>query len=297
MSTSSVGGFAVGEENAGIVVLRLMETVDPMVISQELPNFSSDEPHLCRWPICSLRVEENGKILGDLYSAYADADFARDAVPRRRKRAYFSTKRKLRTEEEKVTIRLKKKAEKKLLDANIKEDMMEGCDCTQQCCQTWRFEEVKELRREIYGVKFDKKLDLIYQKINVSLGRQDGIVLCYNGRFVCPKAFWQFHGISKSSYYKYKEESNQSEPMPHLNFDNSNGQGTDSFYHRLPSCYDKQDIYVEHCIRMENAGAKKLSRGKYYDLWTKKFANFDFHKKSAFARCTLCEKFNAMVDS
>ncbi|KAL3675766.1 hypothetical protein R1sor_025714 [Riccia sorocarpa] len=235
MSTSSVGGFAVGEENAGIVVLRLMETVDPMVISQELPNFSSDEPHLCRWPICSLRVEENGKILGDLYSAYADADFARDAVPRRRKRAYFSTKRKLRTEEEK-------------------------------CCQTWRLEEVKELRREIYGVKFDKKLDLIYQKINASQGRQDGMVLCYNGRFVCPKAFWQFHGISKSSYYKYKEESNKgakqgyhgntgtfkprestiqaeailkkmllemSEPMPHLNFDNSNGQGTDSFYHRL----------------------------------------------------------------
>ncbi|KAL3686810.1 hypothetical protein R1sor_013119 [Riccia sorocarpa] len=300
MSTSSVGGFAVGEENAGIVVLRLMETVDPMVISQELPNFSSDEPHLCRWPICSLRVEENGKILGDLYSVYADADFARDAVPRRQKRAYFSTKRKLRTEEEKVTIRLKKKAEKKLLDANIKEDMLEGCDCTQQCCQTWRLEEVKELRREIYGVKFDKKLDLIYQKINASQGRQDGMVLCYNGWFVCPKAFWQFHGISKSSYYKYKEESNKgakqgyhgntgtfkprestiqaeailkkmlldmSEPMPHLNFDNSNGQRTDSFYHRLPSCYDKQDIYVEHCIRMENVGAKKLSRGKYYDLY------------------------------
>ncbi|KAL3675393.1 hypothetical protein R1sor_025341 [Riccia sorocarpa] len=307
-----------------------METVDPMVISQELPNFSSDEPHLCRWPICSLRVEENGKILGDLYSAYADADFARDAVPRRRKRAYFSTKRKLRTEEEKVTIRLKKKAEKKLLDANIKEDMLEGCDCTQQCCQTWRLEEIKELRREIYGVKFDKKLDLIYQKINTSQGREDGMVLCYNGRFVCPKAFWHFHGISNSSYYKYKEESNKgakqgyhgntgtfkprestiqaeailkkmllemSEPMPHLNFDNSNGQGTYSFYHRLPSCYDKQDIYVEHCIRMENVGAKKLSRGKSYDLWTKKFANFDLHKKllTECARCTLCEKFKVWL--
>ncbi|KAL3675995.1 hypothetical protein R1sor_025943 [Riccia sorocarpa] len=328
MSTSSVGGFSVGEENAGIVVLKLMETVDHMVISQELPNFSSDEPHLCRWPICSLRVEENGKILGDLYSAYADADFARDAVPLRRKRAYFSTKRKLRTEEEKVTIRLKKKAEKQLLDANIQIDMIKGCACTQQCCQTWRLEEVRELRREIYGVKFDKKLDLIYQKINVSQGRQYDMVLCYNGRFVCPKAFWQFHGISKSSYYIYKEESNKgakqgyhgntgtfkprestiqaeailkkmllemSEPMPHLNFDNSNGQGTDSFYHCLPSCYDKQDIYVEHCIRMENVGAKKLSRGKYYDLWTKKFVNFDFHKKSAFARCTLCEKFKVWL--
>ncbi|KAL3675287.1 hypothetical protein R1sor_025235 [Riccia sorocarpa] len=290
MSTSSVGEFAVGEENAGIVVLRLMETVDPM--------------------------------------AYADADFARDVVPRRRKRAYFSTKRKLRTEEEKVTIRLKKKAEKQLLDVNIQIDMIKGCPCTQQCCQNWRLEEVKELRREIYGVKFDRKLDLIYQKINASQESQDGMVLCYNGRFVCPKAFWQFHGISKSSYYKYKEESSKgakqgyhgntgtfkprestiqaeailkkillemSEPMPHLNFDNSNGQGTDSFYHRLPSCYDKQDIYIEHCIRMENVGAKKLSRGKYYDLWTKKFANFDFHKKSAFARCTLYEKFKVWL--
>ncbi|KAL3694817.1 hypothetical protein R1sor_008468 [Riccia sorocarpa] len=81
-----------------------------------------------------------------------------------------------------------------------------------------------------------------------------------------------------------------SEPMPHLNFDNSNNNGTDSLYHRLPACYDKQDIYEEHSIRMENRGGSKLSRGKFYDMWNKKFANFDFHKKSTFARCTECEK-------
>ncbi|KAL3677142.1 hypothetical protein R1sor_027090 [Riccia sorocarpa] len=41
---------------------------------------------------------------------------------------------------------------------------------------------------------------------------------------------------------------------------------------------------------MENRGGSKLSRGKFYDMWNKKFANFNFHKKSAFARCTECEK-------
>ncbi|KAL3675955.1 hypothetical protein R1sor_025903 [Riccia sorocarpa] len=84
--------------------------------------------------------------------------------------------------------------------------------------------------------------------------------------------------------------SEMSEPMPHLNFDNSNNNGTDSLYHRLPACYDKQDIYEEHSIRMENRGGSKLTRGKFYDMWNKKFANFDFHKKSAFARCTEYEK-------
>ncbi|KAL3697444.1 hypothetical protein R1sor_011520 [Riccia sorocarpa] len=84
--------------------------------------------------------------------------------------------------------------------------------------------------------------------------------------------------------------SEMSESMLHLNFDNSNNNGTDSLYHRLPACYDKQDIYAEHSIRMENRGGSKLSRDKFYDMWNKKFANFDFHKKSAFARCTECEK-------
>ncbi|KAL3683742.1 hypothetical protein R1sor_001764 [Riccia sorocarpa] len=242
-SVASVAGVLVGEENAGIIVLQVSDSVDPLVLKQELPNFTSGQPHLCRWPICSLRIEEN--------------------------------------------------------------------------------EEVKEVRKEIYRVKFEKKLDLIYQKINASQGREDGLLFCYNGRFVCPSAFWQFHGVSKSSYYQYKNDSKNgakqgyhgntgtykprestihaeavlkkillemSEPMPHLNFDNSNNNGTDSLYHRLPTCYDKQDIYAEHSIRMENRGGSKLSRGKFYDMWNKKFANFDFHKKSVFARCTECKK-------
>ncbi|KAL3695243.1 hypothetical protein R1sor_009319 [Riccia sorocarpa] len=302
-----------------------------MVLRQELPNFTSGQPLLCTWPICSLRIEENGQVLGDLYSAYEDADFAHHTQHSQagvRKRAYFSTKRKLKTEEEKLSARLKKRADKKLLDANILNDMMKGCSCDERRCQSWSVEEVKEVRKEIYGVKFEKKLDLIYQKINASQARTDGLVLCYNGRYVCPKAFWQFHGVCKSSYYMYRGDSKKgakqgyhgntgtykprestihaeailkkilsemSEPMPHLNFDNSNNNGTDSLYHRLPSCYDKQDIYTEHSIRMEHRGGSKLSRGKFYDMWNKKFANFDFHKKSAFGRCTECEKFKVWL--
>ncbi|KAL3683359.1 hypothetical protein R1sor_001381 [Riccia sorocarpa] len=178
-SSASVGGVVIGEENAGIVVLEVIDSVDPMV-------------------------------LGDLYSAYEDADFAHHTQHSQagvRKRAYFSTKRKLKTEEEKLSARLKRRADKKLLDANILNDMMKGCSCDERCCQSWSVEEVKEVRKEIYGVKFEKKLDLIYQKINASQARTDGLVLCYNGRYVCPKAFWQFHGVCKSSYYMYRGDS------------------------------------------------------------------------------------------
>ncbi|KAL3685634.1 hypothetical protein R1sor_003656 [Riccia sorocarpa] len=147
-------------------------------------------------------------VLGDLYSAYEDADFVHHTQHSQagvRKQAYFSTKRKPKTEEEKLSDRLKRRAEKKLLDANILSDMMKGCSYDERCCQS--VEEMKEVRKEIYGVKFEKKLDLIYQKINASQVRTDRLVLCYNGRYVCPKAFWQFHGVSKSSYYMYRSDS------------------------------------------------------------------------------------------
>ncbi|KAL3687539.1 hypothetical protein R1sor_013848 [Riccia sorocarpa] len=176
-SSASVGGVVIGEGNAGIVVFEVNDSLDPMLLRQELPNFSSGQPHLCTWPICSLRIEENGQVLGDLYSAYEDADFVHHTQHSQagvRKRAYFSTKRKLKTEEEKLSDRLKRRADKKLVDANILSDMMKGCSCNERCCQSWSVEEVKEVRKEIYGVKFEKKLDLIYQKINASQARTDG---------------------------------------------------------------------------------------------------------------------------
>ncbi|KAL3682451.1 hypothetical protein R1sor_000473 [Riccia sorocarpa] len=267
-SSDSVRGVVIGEENAGIVVLEVIDSMDPMVLSQELPNFTSGQPLLCTWPICSLRIEENGQVLGDLYSAYEDADFAhhtQHSQPGVRKRAYFSTKRKLKTEEEKLSSRLKRTADKKLQDANILSDMMKGCSCDERCCQSWSVE------------RGDSKK-----------GAKQG----YHGNTGTYKP--RESTIHAEAILK-KILSEMSEPLPHLNFDNSNSNGTDSLYHRLPSCYDKQDIYTEHSIRMEHRGGRKLSRGKFYDMWNKKFANFDFHKKSAFARCTECEKFKVWL--
>ncbi|KAL3696999.1 hypothetical protein R1sor_011075 [Riccia sorocarpa] len=160
-SSASVAGVLVGEENARIIVLEVSDSVDPLVLQQELPNFTSGQPYLCRWPICSLRIEENGEILGDLYSAYEDADFVRktqhpQAGPR--KRPYFSTKRKLKTQEEKLSDRLKRKAEQKLLDADISKDMIKGCSCGQ------RLTSIAKYLRDCEDFDGDMRGDLAFEK-------------------------------------------------------------------------------------------------------------------------------------
>ncbi|KAL3678782.1 hypothetical protein R1sor_021738 [Riccia sorocarpa] len=75
-STVCINGEVVGEENTGIVITSLIQNVDPSLVQAQLPNYTTDQPHLCTWPIRLLKLEENGWILGDLYSAYADAVFA-----------------------------------------------------------------------------------------------------------------------------------------------------------------------------------------------------------------------------
>ncbi|KAL3675182.1 hypothetical protein R1sor_025130 [Riccia sorocarpa] len=293
---------------------------------RQLPNFVFGQAQLCRWPINYLRVRENGRVLGDLYVRYAEADliiYSSPKVSLTRKRVYNSTKRKLLSQEEKDVKAGEKRCQTKCADEDIRKSMV--MDCCKDCCGTkWTVDDIKDVRKDIFGVSFDKKLDLLYQKINASCGRPDGMLLFTSGRFVCPRAFWQLHGISRSSFYNHRTSSNSGakqgyhgnkgttkprdstmesrifltvllqelgEPMPHIVFDNSRRTGTDSVSYRLPACYDKKDILEELQIRMERAGQTPPSKAKFYEEWKSHFANYDFHKKSAFAVCTLYEKY------
>ncbi|KAL3702443.1 hypothetical protein R1sor_020465 [Riccia sorocarpa] len=323
---TNIAETLLGEEYAGVVVFTAEVDVDGSLLSSQLPNFVSGQAHLCRWPINYLRVRENGRVLGDLYVRYAEADLIIYSPPKvslTHKRVYNSTKRKLLSQEEKDVKAGEKRCQTRCADEDIRKSMV--MDCCKDCCGTrWTVDDIKEVRKDIFGVNFDKKLDLLYQKINASCGRPDGMMLFTRGRFVCPRAFWQLHGISRSSYYNHRTSSNSGakqgyhgnkgttkprdstmesrifltvllqelgEPMPHIVFDNSRRTGTDSVSYRLPACYDKKDILEELQIRMERGGQTPPSKAKFYEEWKSHFANYDFHRKSAFAVCTLCEKY------
>ncbi|KAL3696611.1 hypothetical protein R1sor_010687 [Riccia sorocarpa] len=78
-SSVCINGKTVGEENAGVMITTLSPDIDPQIVQNQLPNYTSDQPHLCCWPIHLLKLQENGWILGDLYSVYVDADYGRPA--------------------------------------------------------------------------------------------------------------------------------------------------------------------------------------------------------------------------
>ncbi|KAL3675719.1 hypothetical protein R1sor_025667 [Riccia sorocarpa] len=330
-SSVCINGKPVGEENAGVMITTLSPDIDSQIVQDQLPNYTSDQPHLCSWPIRLLKLQENGWLLGDLYSVYTDADYERPAdqvVIGTEKCHYHSAKRKLLSPEEQNLKKMQKKGVAKLTDDSIRETIAKGCGCSNGCWKKWSVEEIRAERKDIYGVKHDQKLDLLFAKIDASKQRKDDMVLFKDGHFVCKKAFYNFHGIAKSSYYAYRNGSQggakqgfhgntgtlkprektihavstlkllleeMSEPMPHLSFDNKGKNGTDDICHKLPSCYTQKDLYNELRIKIDQTGQETISVAKFYTMWESSFANFSFHKKSAFVVCTSCERYRTLL--
>ncbi|KAL3682923.1 hypothetical protein R1sor_000945 [Riccia sorocarpa] len=74
------------------------------------------------------------------------------------------------------------------------------------CCQKYRVADLKALRTEYYGMKPDRRKEIIFAKMEASQQRNDGMVLFKNGFFICRKAFWQFYGVCKSTFYNYRQQ-------------------------------------------------------------------------------------------
>ncbi|KAL3697425.1 hypothetical protein R1sor_011501 [Riccia sorocarpa] len=178
-SKTSIEGTLLREEFAGVVVFTPEVDVDGSVLSGQLPNFVFGQAHLCRWPINYLRVRENGKVLGDLYVRYAEADLIIYSPPKvslTHKRVYNSTKRKLLSQGEKDVKAGEHRCQTKCTDEDIRKSMVMDC-CKHSCGTKWTVDDIKEVSKDIFGVNFDKKLalDLLYQKIKSSY--DDDIVL------------------------------------------------------------------------------------------------------------------------
>ncbi|KAL3681001.1 hypothetical protein R1sor_023957 [Riccia sorocarpa] len=95
---SCIDSKEVGEQFAGVLVVAVIEDVDPVLIDRGLPNFYTEGPRTMRWPILKLKVVSNGAILGHLYKAFVDPDthtaLSEEAESAgKKKRSYNSIKR------------------------------------------------------------------------------------------------------------------------------------------------------------------------------------------------------------
>jgi hypothetical protein len=162
--------------------------------------------------------------------------------------------------------------------------------------------------------------------LNLLRSREDEVkrkgLFVLKGRLICHCAFYEIHGFSQTKLYGYllqaeggcktgfhgnqgllKTRQNtmtarafleailteNAEPMPHISY--TGGFGTDTIEYRLPSCFSKKDIFKEVAIKMQLDGLKPVVESMLYDIWKNSFANFTFHRQSAFAKCTLCVQF------
>ncbi|KAL2644875.1 hypothetical protein R1flu_012462 [Riccia fluitans] len=67
------------EENAGVLITSMVDAADNLMVERDLLGFCSDDPCLVQWPIIRLKVKCNGAMLSDLYKAYDDSEFVKQA--------------------------------------------------------------------------------------------------------------------------------------------------------------------------------------------------------------------------
>ena len=216
--------------------------------------------------------------------------------------------------------RFEKRIEAQTSEAKVNEVFMTRCVCGKDCCQTFPKDHIVELRKEYYGMDNNAKVTQIFtyfENRDDSMAQSGQFVL--KGKVICKQAFWTILGIAKSTFYGYERDyANGSrvgwhgnkgtkksrmptmefrsqleallktlgEAMPHLRY--SGMHGTSQIMYKLPSCYNKQEIYDEVAQILTLEGKKPIAHTAFYKLWREHFANYSFHSRSAFAKCEVC---------
>jgi hypothetical protein len=322
-AASAVNDEVLGDDHVGVVVVSSFS-------STGVPDFIEGVPKVMKWHVHAVMLDKNGRFLGDILDeahtqAETEAPMVMDTEETHgvmpEKRPYNYIRRKKLDLEEKRRKQLNTKAAKKTTEDSVDELLSQNC-CNSKCCKNMSTDDVKEIRGEFYGMSADHKTTHIYNLFHsreIDLVKSGMFVL--KGRRVCREAFAKIHDFSMTTFYNYKRgfedgykvgyHGNQgllktrentmiatahlqailnmnAEPMPHLIFSSDNG--TDGIHYRLPSCWTKKDIFQEIALSMEIDGHCPVTAPTLYKIWDTKFANFGFHKESAFAKCTLCTR-------
>ena len=95
-----------------------------------------------------------------------------------------------------------------LTPESILEVSTESC-CAKNCCQPFPRDQIEIVRTQLHvldGV-YEKKKSLPEANRQIHKDAHGKQWITLKGREVCPKAWWIIHGILKSTFYRYKEES------------------------------------------------------------------------------------------
>ena len=154
-----------------------------------------------RWPLAQVRLE-GGRLLSEIVTWCSEhAKFTRDnlgleGLP---KNPYHHVKR------QKLSTPVESKLKRKSSDMEVQKVSSLRC-CKYKCTQTFSWEDTLAVRQKLYGSTFKFRREIAYAvhgQLHKLPERQKKFITLGN-RKVCENAWYIIHGISRSTYDKYK---------------------------------------------------------------------------------------------
>ncbi len=194
----------LGDDNIGIGI----ETSFDSEFSMSVDDICS--VNLISWPIKRVTTMDGKSLLQ--YEELLRTNEIRDmhiepaflVQPLSKKRKYCFTNRK-----PKMSINPSKKSKQISLPSV---QLVSSIDCcAKRCCQYAERDMVLDLRKEFWGQTLQKRTNYVYDTLLTSW-RQNTIdtkkdyVFSFNGREICCRGWYEIHGISKTSFYRYREQ-------------------------------------------------------------------------------------------
>ena len=204
--------------------------------------------------------------------------------------------------------------------------------CARKCCQFADRDMVMRLRQEFWGESQKTRTNYVYDVLSICYQKDQKMRYQFkiNGVVVCCRAWYELHGIPKTSFYRYKEKfengvhqyvhgntctlrrglqhtslarallnefvENNSEKMPHRSRTMLDGSRETQLV--IPSTYKQVDILSEINSIIEQMGyGKKLSQSSFSRIWNKEYPHVTLTKTSEFSKCNFCSSIKARLEA
>ena len=154
-----------------------------------------------QWPLAQVRLE-GGRLLSEIitwcseHAKSSGDDSGLEGLP---KNPYCHVKR------QELSTTVKSKLKKKSTDMEVQKVSSLRC-CKYRCTQTFSWEDTLAVRQKFYSITFEYRREIAYAvqgQLHELPDRRKKFITLSN-REVCENAWYIIHGISRSTYHKYK---------------------------------------------------------------------------------------------
>ena len=206
--------------------------------------------------------------------------------------------------------------------------------CAKKCCQVIDRNVLLGIRQDFWGQSQESRTNYVYDVLSTTWHCDLASKVRYEfrlyGMIVCCRAWYEIHGIPKTSFYRYKEKfesgvcqymhgntgvlrrglehtsrarslldefvNMNSEPAPHKSRTMLDGSRETRL--SIPSVFKQVDILNEINTTLEQLGyEKKLSTSSFGRIWNKEYPQVSLTKASEFSKCTLCSALKAKLEA